>query len=498
MQALQMQALLIAFAALAGLVIGYLLRTIFARREKAEFDRRSDETTSGIALLRAQLMDAQTLAAERAGFQSLSVEREKTIARLIDETTGLRASLGEKIDVERILSAEASQLKAELASERQNLAEKLALLDTARQSLTTQFQALAGEILEQKSKTFAEATQKDLGNLISPLRDQIKEFREKVEQAQSDSKTGVTKLETLIGNLGNLNQQLTAEARNLTTALRGSSKVQGDWGELIVRNLLEKAGLREGEQFRVQETFHAQAGDEGQRKAQRPDVILNLPGGRHLVIDSKVSLNAYADSVNAATEEDRKLAVKRHLASIRTHVDGLAARSYHKLGALDSPDFVVMFVPIEPAFLAALYEDDGLWRYAYEKEVLLVGPTTLLFVIRIVDNLWQQELQARNVRDVMDRGTALYEKFVNFVNDLEGVGRNLRNADKCYNEAMKKLSEGPGNLVRQVEMLKQLGVRTGKSLPRNLLNAAGVDEPALDLAASADSTAGAEEPAVAE
>jgi DNA recombination protein RmuC len=166
-------------------------------------------------------------------------------------------------------------------------------------------------------------------------------------------------------------------------------------------------------------------------------------------------------------------------------------RKYHKLSALDSPDFVVMFVPIEPAFLSALHEDEGMWRYAYEKEVLLVGPTTLLFVIRIVDNLWQQEMQARNVQEVMDRGTALYEKFVNFVSDLEGVGNALRNVDKCYSGAMKKLSEGPGNLVRQVEMLKQLGVKSSKSLPKTLLDSAGVDEP-LSLAAAA------EEPVVAE
>jgi DNA recombination protein RmuC len=322
--------------------------------------------------------------------------------------------------------------------------------------------------------------------LLTPLKTQIEEFRKKVEQSQTDSKTGVTKLETLIGTLGNLNQQLTEEARNLTTALRGSSKAQGDWGELIVRNLLEKAGLREGEQFRVQETFDtADNGDERQRKS-RPDVIVNLPGSRHLVIDSKVSLNAYTDSVNAATEEERKAAVKRHLASVRGHVDGLAGRRYHKLEALDTPDFVVMFVPIEPAFLTALHEDEGLWRYAYEKEVLLVGPTTLLFVIRIVDNLWQQELQARSVQDVMNRGAELYDKFVNFVSDLEAVGKSLRTADDSYGKAMKKLSEGRGNLIRQVEMLRGLGVRTGKQLPRNLLDVAGVDEPGLALAAEAE------------
>lgn len=488
-----MQALIAVVAALAGTLAWYLLRHLAGKTErtvlaaeKAQLAQRNAELTADLSGLRGEIAQIREIAEKRAGFESLCAERQGMIDRLTAEREQTAATIESKTQAERTLSEKISSLEAELRNERQNMAEKVALLETAKKALADQFEALAGEILEKKSKSFAETSQKDLGTLLTPLREQIGEFRKKVEEAQSDSKTGVTKLETLVGTLGALNQQLTEEARNLTTALRGSSKAQGDWGELIVRNLLEKAGLREGEQFRVQETFESAAhnGEDRQRKA-RPDVIVNLPGGRHLVIDSKVSLNAYADSVNAASDEERAAAIKRHLASMRAHVDGLAARSYHKLGALDSPDFVVMFVPIEPAFLSALYEDEALWRYAYEREVLLVGPTTLLFVIRIVDNLWQQEMQARNVQDVMNRGAALYEKFVNFVSDLEAVGANLRKADQCYAGAMKKLSDGPGNLVRQVEMLKQLGVRSSKSLPKKLLDDAGVDEP-LALAAEAE------------
>jgi DNA recombination protein RmuC len=492
-----MQALIAGIAAaFVGIVLGFLLRSVAAKAEKAQSDRRSQELAAELASLRAVLAQAQAQAqvesAARAGFESLANERAGTMAQLAAERDRLRAELQARGETETRSAARISQLEAELRNERQNLAEKLALLETAKQALAHHFEALAGEILEKKSKSFAEGSQKELGTLLTPLRDQIKEFRDKVEQAQTDSKTGVTKLETLIGALGGLNQQLTAEARNLTTALRGSSKAQGDWGELIVRNLLEKAGLREGEQFRVQETFDAaDNGDERQKKA-RPDVIVNLPGARHLVIDSKVSLNAYTDSVNAESEELRKAAVKRHLASVRGHVDELAAKSYHKLSALETPDFVVMFIPIEPAFLVALHEDEGLWRYAYEKEVLLVGPTTLLFVIRIVDNLWQQELQARSVQDVMNRGAELYDKFVNFVGDLEAVGKSLRGADQSYTSAMKKLGEGRGNLIRQVEMLKQLGIRTSKSLPRGLLDNAGVEGEGLALAAEAEESGEAE------
>ena len=468
-------------AAFVGILVGFWLRTASTKAEKSILERRTQELTVELAAVRNELAQSQADSAAKSGFESLAVEREKTIARLSEERDGLRGELQAKGQVESQSAARIGKLEAELKSEREGLAEKLALLESAKQTLAHQFEALAGEILEKKSKTFSEGSQKELGNLLTPLKTQIEEFRKKVEEAQTDSTKGVTRLETLVGTLGSLNQQLTEEARNLTTALRGSSKAQGDWGELIVRNLLEKAGLREGEQFRVQETFDAAGnGDERQRKS-RPDVIVNLPGSRHLVIDSKVSLNAYADSVNAATDDDRKVAVKRHLASMRGHIEELAGRRYHKLGGLDTPDFVVMFVPIEPAFLVALHEDEGLWRYAYEREVLLVGPTTLLFVIRIVDNLWQQELQARSVQDVMNRGAELYEKFVGFVSDLEAVGKSLRSADQSYGNAMKKLSEGRGNLIRQVEMLKGLGVRTGKALPRNLLDAAGVEEPGLAL-----------------
>jgi DNA recombination protein RmuC len=473
-------------AAFVGILVGFWLRGASAKAEKTQLERRVEELAEALSAARLELARAQDDSAARAGFESLAREREKTIAQLAAERDGLRSDLGTKTAAEARALAQVSGLQAELNAERTSLAEKVALLEGARKTLADQFEALAGKILDEKSKSFSEGNQKELGTLLDPLKLQIKEFREKVEQAQTDSKTGVTKLETLIGTLGGLNIQLADEARNLTTALRGSSKAQGDWGELIVRNLLEKAGLREGEQFRMQETFDAIGeGDERQRKS-RPDVIVNLPGGRHLVIDSKVSLNAYTDSVNATTDPERQTAVKRHLASVRGHVDELAARGYHKLGALESPDFVVMFVPIEPAFLTALHEDEGLWRYAYEKEVLLVGPTTLLFVIRIVDNLWQQELQARSVQDVMNRGAELYDKFVGFVNDLEAVGKSLRGADASYGNAMKKLSEGRGNLIRQVEMLRGLGIRTSKQMPRGLLDAAGDEEPGLAIAAGAD------------
>jgi DNA recombination protein RmuC len=310
-----------------------------------------------------------------------------------------------------------------------------------------------------------------------------------VEQAQSDSKTGVTKLETLIGTLNGLNQQLSEDARNLTTALRGSAKAQGDWGEFILRDLLEKAGLCEGEQYSFQQSFAGVEDEAGERpRSVRTDVILLLPGGRNLVIDSKVSLTAYTDCVNATSDEDRKAALKLHLASVRAHIANLAKAGYHRLPELEAPDFVVMFIPVEPAFLMALQSDAELWADAYKQGILLVGPTTLLYVIRIVNVLWQQERQARNVREVMERGSRLYEKFAGFVTDMDAIGDSLRRTDLSYKNAMNKLSEGSGNLIKQVELLKKLGIRTTKSIPRNLLDRANVDQEELALSAEAEDT----------
>jgi DNA recombination protein RmuC len=470
-----------------GFVLGFWIRSRTTQTEKDLLDQRNRESAGNIAALRTELAAAQAELARRAGFESLALEREKVIGQLASERDSVRSELQSSNATLRDHAIRASRLETELNNERQNLAEKVALLDEAKQSLANQFQAVAADILDQKSKTFSEGSQKELGNLLAPLREQIKEFRDKVEQSQSESKTGVTKLETLIGALSGLNQQLAEDARNLTTALRGSAKTQGDWGEFILRDLLDKAGLREGEQYSFQQSFAGAENENGERaRALRTDVIVFLPGGRNLVIDSKVSLTAYTDCVSATTEEARKAALKLHLASVRGHIASLAKAGYHRLPELEAPDFVVMFVPVEPAFLMALQADGELWADAYHQGILLVGPTTLLYVIRIVNVLWQQERQARNVREVMERGSELYEKFVGFVTDMEVIGDSLRKTGDHYSDAMKKLADGRGNLIRQVEMLKKLGIRSNKSIPKKILDRAAVDQEELALAAEAE------------
>jgi len=481
----------------AGLIAGFISNS---GKIKAQEQLRAQSDLSLREQLAASQRDAERWRGEaefRAGLEgqlatqaTLAAERLRSVEALSADVGALRLQLEAKTEIERKQSAQVSQLETSLKQEHDSALEKLKLLTDAKTELTHQFEALAGKILDEKSSKFTEQNKVNLDQLLNPLRTQITEFRGKVEEAQKDSLAGRVELRGKLESLEKLNQQLTAEAHNLTTALRGSSKTQGDWGEFILRDLLEKAGLREGEQYRFQETFGAALDEDGVRgRASRTDVIINLPGGRHLVVDSKVSLNAYTDYCNAVSEDLRKISLKQHLVSVRAHLDGLSKRGYHKLPGLDSPDFVVMFIPIEPAFLLAMQEAGDLWREAYERNVLLVGPTTLLFVIRIVDNLWQQEQQARSVEEIVERGTKLYEKFVNFVADLTKVGDSLRAADVSYQNAMNKLSTGSGNLVRQTELLKKAGIRTSKQLPPRLLDAAGLDaeeQAELSLAASGD------------
>jgi DNA recombination protein RmuC len=492
-------------ALLLGVVVGAivgLIAGIFAAANKTKAQQQLREQSE--QSMREQLSTAvrdverwRSVAETRAGIDgelatqtTLADERLKLLGGKESELENLRQQLFAKTEIEREQAAQLRGLTAEINKEREAAQEKLKLLTDARAELTHQFEALAGKILDEKSTKFTEQNKTNLDQLLTPLRTQITEFRGKVEEAQKESLAGRVEFRTKLESLEKLNQQLSTEAHNLTTALRGSSKAQGDWGEFILRDLLEKAGLREGEQYRFQQGFGASVDEDGVRgKASRTDVIVYLPGGRHLIVDSKVSLNAYTDYCNATDDELRKSTLKLHLASVRKHCEDLSARRYHKLQGIDSPDFVVMFVPVEPAFLLAMQEAADLWRDAYERNILLVGPTTLLFVIRIVDNLWQQEQQARSVADIVDRGTKLYDKFVNFVADLTKVGESLRTADTSYQNAMNKLGTGAGNLIRQTEMLKKAGIRTNKQLPPKLLEAAGLDaeeQAELSLAASGE------------
>jgi DNA recombination protein RmuC len=474
-QPIALLAMVGAGAALLGILAGILIRGVIAKSEKNNLINRNEELANALTQAGNALSESMAVAAKRAGFESLAEEREKRVAELAKEIEELRAKLLAKSEESAQAAMTLAEMRVTLEAEKKSVPEKLAVIESAQKSLSEHFKSVGSEVLEHLSKTQTEGSQKELGNLLNPLREQLVDFRKRVEEAQSDSKVGVTELKTLIGTMGTLNQALTKEAHNLATALRADTKAQGNWGETILRNILDKSGLQRGVHYGFQQSFTEINADGDAVQRRQTDVVVNLPGGRNLIIDSKVSLNAYNDSVNAEDEKTRGEALKRHLASVRGHFTDLASRNYQTLYGIESPDFVVMFVPIEPAFLLALQNDEALWHDAYAKKVLLAGPTTVLFVIRIVEDLWRQEQQAKNVETVMKRGAELYDKFVGFVSNLESVGDAILGARRAYEDASRQLSSGPGNLVRQVEMLRELGVapKTRKQIPPRLLDAAG-------------------------
>lgn len=486
---------------LLALFLGYLLG--LRSRRTADFaaldaTQTAVKAASDAELARLNTALAAALAAksaaetQNAASTTLAEERTRALNSLQADrdrlNSALAATLAEKSSSESAQAAEISRLRQALDSERSKTAENLQLLQNAQQALTAQFQALAGQVLDARAKSYSESSRKEIADLLQPLREQLTGFRSKVEESQLQSAQSVAGLRELIGSLTTMNQKLASEASSLSEALRGSAKAQGDWGEFILLDLLEKTGLRQGDQFTFQQSFAESHANE----KSRTDVILHLPGSRHLVIDSKVSLVAWTDYTRADDDPARADALKAHLASVRAHVKGLATKKYHDLPGLASPDFVVLFIPIEPAALLALQSDPELWQDAYRSHILIAGPTTLLFVIRIVDNLWQQEKQAQNVREIADRGAKLYEKFVGFVEDMQQLGSRLTQARASYDAAFGKLSTGSGNLLGQVEKLQQLGVKPSKTLPPQLVARALEDNntpsetPLLTLAANHD------------
>jgi DNA recombination protein RmuC len=448
-------------AGLAGFGLGAALAWLIARsRGRAELGR-------------AAALAAQTVTAAQVELAGANV-RASRVPGLEESLAVATASIAE-------LREQAARINAELTAERESFREKLALLADAKQSLSDQFKNLANEILEDKSKRFTEQNQTNLGALLDPLKLRISEFQSKIEDTYVKEGKERTALGEQVRQLMELNQQLSDDAKNLTRALRGSSKAQGNWGELVLERVLEASGLRKGEEYVVQ-TSHTR--DDGTRAL--PDVVIRLPEGRSLVVDAKVSLVAYEEFAISEVELDRVAASKRHIDSVKNHIRGLSDKNYHTLYGLKSIDFVLLFVPIEPAFMLAITSDRDLFMDAWNRNVLLVSPSTLLFVVRTVAHLWRQEAQTRNAQEIAKRGAELYDKFVGFVEDMTALGNRLRQAQTEYQGAYGKLTSGRGHLIGQAEKLRALGVKPSKSLPP------AMQESALeDIAAE---SAGADEP----
>ena len=396
----------------------------------------------------------------------LRSERETAVC-LRTELEAARVELRTAQDTAARLAIDKADLATRLDAERQQAAEKLQLLNEAKQTLSDQFKTLASDILEEKSKRFVEQNQTNLGQLLDPLKLKLTEFQSKVEDVYVKETRDRTALGEQVRQLMALNQSISSDAKNLTQALKGSNRTQGTYGELVLERVLESSGLRKGEEYEAQASHTREDGSRAQ-----PDVVIRLPENRSLVVDSKISLLAYDESVVAECEEDRAAAIARHIASVRAHVKGLSDKNYQSLYQLKSLDFVLMFVPIEPAFMLAVTHDRDLFMEAWNRNVLLVSPSTLMFVVRTVAHLWRQEAQSRNAQEIAKRGGELYDRLQAFVSDLEKVGERLRQAQDCYNDARDKLSRNKGNVIRQAEMLKRLGIKPTKALPLSLVEAA--------------------------
>lgn len=420
--------------------------------------RLSQEEVLRLSSGDAQKTQALSSLAEQ--LQQVELHRAKLEHKLNETLASLQSAVAER-----------AELQARLESERQSGEDKLQLLMQAKESLSDQFKSLASDILEEKSKRFAEQNQVSLGQLLEPLKTRLTAFQGKVEEVYVQEGKDRSALSEQVRQLVQLNQALSQDAKNLTQALKGSIKTQGNWGELILERVLEASGLRKGEDYHVQ---HSHLRADGSRA--QPDVVINLPEERRLVVDAKVSLLAYERSMAASTEEARSVALRQHLESVRAHIKGLSEKKYEALYGLKSLDFVLMFVPIEPAFMLAVTHDNDLFMDAWQRNVLMVSPSTLLFVVRTVAHLWRQEAQSRNAQEIAKRGADLYDKLCGFVDDLQGVGQRLGQAQLAFDSAHKKLASGKGNLIRQAEMLKELGVKPSKALAPNIVEQAASQE----------------------
>lgn len=445
----------------AGLVLAWLL---VGGRIKAAFQRGQEQA---LARAKQQHELLETELRRELALRAQAEERALQAARLAEQLSGVQednAQLRERV----------SALTMQLAQERKQAEEKLQLLTDAREQLTAQFRNLAHEILEDKSKRFTEQNQSNLDGLLSPLREQIKDFEKKVHEVYDKETRDRVSLFNEISRLKELNQRISDDALNLTRALKGDNKAQGDWGEMILEQLLEKSGLVRGREYEVQASFTDAHG-----RRQQPDVVIRLPEDRHVIIDSKVSLTAYERYSSAEDEAARLAALREHCTSLRNHCRGLSAKAYQHLG-IRTLDFVLLFVPIEPAYTEAVRHDAELFGYALEKNIVIVTPSTLLATLRTIHNIWRFEHQNRYATEIAEKAGRLYDKFVGFIADLDEVGRRLSAAQRAHEDAFRKLKHGRGNMVKTAEDIKALGAKAAKALPVELAEEAAEELPLLE------------------
>jgi len=420
-----------------------------------------EETTNTLIRETEKRQEAETLL---AALQADKRNAEVVLSKLDEEFNLLK----QKFDAELTTRQGMEKKLAELNSDNKSLIEKL---DTERKQLnqiqekfSKEFENLAHKILKQNTQDFNISSTKNISDLLNPLKEKLQSFEKTVGDTYEKGLKDQTDLKAELKKLHDLSFRLDQDARNLTNALKADTKKQGNWGEIILERVLERSGLLKNQEYFVQQTAKNEDGE-----MLRPDVVVKLPDDKHIIIDSKVSLTAYTQYVSEDDDKKREVSLKLHLTSVKKHIKELSDKSYDSLSDFNSPDFVLMFMPIEPAFALAVQSDADLFNYAWKLRVVIVSPTTLLATLRTVASIWKYEKQNLNALEIAERGGKLYDKFEGFVKDLEAIGTNLKRAEKSYDDAHKKLTSGSGTILRQVEQLKKMGVSTKKSLPEKYL-----------------------------
>jgi DNA recombination protein RmuC len=439
--------IILVFAILIALSIGFYIGKLLSKTQ-------SNAEKSN---LEGQLISqSHQLAELKSSIQNLQIEKQKTQTEK-EEFAILLAK--KENDFDNLLDRTKEQ-KDEI--------------NKLQDKFTKEFENLANKILEEKTQKFTEQNKENLKNILSPLQDKILHFEKKVEDTHKESIDYHAALRQQIVSLSEMNAQMSKETINLTKALKGDSKMQGNWGELVLERVLEKSGLEKGREYEVQQAFTTA---EGTRIL--PDVIINLPDGKKMIVDSKVSLTAYEKYVNEEDDVQQSIHLKEHVNSVKRHVEQLSDKRYQDIYQMESPDFVLLFIPIEPAFALALQEDLTLYNKAFEKNIVIVTPSTLLATLRTIDSMWTNQKQQENAIEIARQAGALYDKFEGFVSDLIKIGKKMDEAKVEYSSAMNKLTEGKGNLVTSAEKLKKMGAKAKKALPEAILKRAENDEELL-------------------
>ncbi|MEI6886308.1 MAG: DNA recombination protein RmuC [Bacteroidota bacterium] len=427
--------------------------------------RSNDAVLPEMEMLRAKAAEVEPLRKQAGDLSSAKSAAEEKGRLLEQQNNEIRQQVKEK----EALINELNSLLSRKTTENEGLNEKLLTLkkdiEGLQENFRNEFRNLANDILEEKTKKFTEQNRTKLEEILKPLGEKIRDFEKKVEDTYDKESKQRFSLEKEIKNLAELNQQISKEASNLTSALKGQSKTQGNWGETILETILEKSGLSKDREYFVQQSYTNEHG-----KRMQPDVVVVYPGERSLVIDSKVSLLAYERFASADTKDEQEKALAEHLISVRQHITELSAKNYQDLYQLKTLDFVILFMPVEPAYLVAMQAQSDLWSWAYERRILLISPTNLIAALRMIANLWRVEYQNKNAIEIARQSADLLDKFVGFVEDLEDVGRKLDSTRLSYDASMNKLATGKGNLIRRTEKIKELGAKPTKELPKTLLD----------------------------